>query len=189
MAEDMINQFDIQMRRGVISFLVLKILQEQSCHGYKLIEEISKRTQGFWKPTSSTIYPLLRKMKNKGLIRQIKDKDPESTKKVYELTEEGVKVIDKMNQKRKERQKMMQEFLSTPSEESDEDSFREPPFFGMGAGMDKINPEKRIKEFLGDLPDVQKLTILENMKNRLLNGLEIINKNLEELKKNLNKNP
>ena len=177
-SEEMLNQFDIQMRRGLISFLVLSILRENSYHGYKIIEEIKSRTHGFWSPPSSTIYPLLKRLKGKGLIKQVKDIDPNSTKKIYELTREGKKALDKMDEIRKQRQQKIRSFLSNLDDTSNENDFLFPNQFGMGK-----DPESMKEEILEGLSDTQKIRMLKNMKKLLQKGIDSINKDLEKLEK------
>ncbi|NVM55202.1 MAG: helix-turn-helix transcriptional regulator [Candidatus Helarchaeota archaeon] len=51
----------------------------------------------FWQAKTSMVYPALRKLKNRGLIRENEEKSDESiiTSKYYELTEEGLQKLQK----------------------------------------------------------------------------------------------
>jgi len=184
LADEMINQFDIQMRRGLTSFLVLSILRENSYHGYKIIEEINKRTHGFWSPPSSTIYPLLRKLKEKGLINQIEDNDTDSTKKIYKLTKEGQSALDMMAEKRNERQNQIIKFISSTLKNLPDDrkgnileelmpfpSMGSPKSFGEG-----------LIHLLEDLPNDEEIRLLEMIKKKFLKEIELIEKRLEKLR-------
>jgi PadR family transcriptional regulator PadR len=186
MADEMINQFEIQMRRGLISFLVLTILREKSCHGYKIIDEIKNRTNQFWTPPSSTIYPLLRKLKEKGLITQVKDQDPDSTKKVYEITNEGKKALEIMAEKRKERQGHMRQFIISTMKnrpESKRNKLYEEilPFPGPFG-----DPQEDMKAILKDMPKDMQIEFLENIRNKLKKGLATIEQRLEKLRNESN---
>ena len=44
--------------RGLLKFLVLKMINEKPMSGVEIVEEIEKQT-GSWKPSSGSIYPLL----------------------------------------------------------------------------------------------------------------------------------
>lgn len=73
--------------RGMLSFQVLCLLSKESMHGEQIAEEIGKRRGE--KPKAGTIYPALKDLKQKGLIKGKK------TGKiiVYSLTEEGRKTM------------------------------------------------------------------------------------------------
>jgi DNA-binding PadR family transcriptional regulator len=54
--------------RGWVQFLILRILYEKPMHGYRLMEELEKRSFGCHKLKTGSIYTLLRRMEKKGLI-------------------------------------------------------------------------------------------------------------------------
>ena len=69
--------------RGMLSFQILWLLSRKSMHGDEIAEEIAKR-RGF-KPAAGTIYPALKEMNERGLIKgQKKGKTI-----VYSLSAEG----------------------------------------------------------------------------------------------------
>jgi DNA-binding PadR family transcriptional regulator len=72
--------------RGALRDYVLAILKKNEMCGSLLIKTIQKNTT-FWKPSSGTLYPLLKKLKKENLIQDRKDKN----KKIYFLTEKGKK--------------------------------------------------------------------------------------------------
>ena len=53
--------------RGLLSFQILFLLSKKSMHGEQIAMEIEKR-RGY-KPKASTIYPALKDLKEKGLIK------------------------------------------------------------------------------------------------------------------------
>lgn len=65
------------------------LLESGERHGYQIIKEIEKITGK--KPTTSHIYPFLSKLEEKGLVESKKKGD--RGKKVYNLTDEGRKVV------------------------------------------------------------------------------------------------
>ena len=72
--------------RGLLRFLVLKMLSEKPMSGAEIIEEIETQT-GSWKPSPGSIYPLLAWMFKKGFTTEL-PKDELGFKR-YIFTEEG----------------------------------------------------------------------------------------------------
>ena len=73
--------------RGLLQFLVLKLLAEKAMSGVEIVEEIEQETRGFWKPSPGSIYPLLARLQNKGYTNELST--GESGMKSYVLTDEG----------------------------------------------------------------------------------------------------
>ena len=73
--------------RGLLQFLVLKLLAENAMSGVEIVEEIEQETRGFWKPSSGSLYPLLAKLQAKGYTNE--SPTGESGMKRYILTDEG----------------------------------------------------------------------------------------------------
>ena len=73
--------------RGLLSFHILSLLSKKPMHGEQLAEEIGKRRGE--KPKAGTIYPALKDLKEKRLI-----KDEKKGKTiVYSLTPDGKSAI------------------------------------------------------------------------------------------------
>jgi DNA-binding PadR family transcriptional regulator len=75
--------------RGMLSFLILWLLSKKPMHGQEIAKEIAKR-KGI-KPTPGTIYPALKDLKKRGLIKAKKT----NRKIVYSLTNKGETGIKK----------------------------------------------------------------------------------------------
>lgn len=74
-----------RMGRGDVKVAVLALLAEEPMHGYQIIHEIEKRTDGAWKPSPGSVYPTLQLLADEGLvIAQEAD-----GKKTYSLTDHG----------------------------------------------------------------------------------------------------
>ncbi len=69
--------------RGMLSFQILYLLSKKSMHGEDLAKELEKRRGE--KPTAGTIYPALKELKNKRLIKGEK----KGKTIVYSLTPQG----------------------------------------------------------------------------------------------------
>jgi DNA-binding PadR family transcriptional regulator len=77
--------------RGLLTTLVLHLLEMKPKSGYDLLKEINEKTNGSWTPNKGTLYPLLNSLDGEGLIR-IKEIGKRS-KKIYELTDTGKETI------------------------------------------------------------------------------------------------
>ncbi len=55
-------------RRGDIRAAVLALLAERPMHGYEMIKELDQRTQGAWRPSAGSIYPMLQLLEDEELI-------------------------------------------------------------------------------------------------------------------------
>ena len=55
-------------------------------NGYQIIQEISERTDGVWRPSPGSVYPALQQLEDEGLIRA---ETSESGRKAFRLTDEG----------------------------------------------------------------------------------------------------
>jgi PadR family transcriptional regulator PadR len=77
--------------RGWVQFLLLVLLNEESKHGYALIDEIEQRgfvQRGRFK--TGSIYTILSRMEKNGLLKSTeKMSDEGRTRRVYSITEEG----------------------------------------------------------------------------------------------------
>jgi DNA-binding PadR family transcriptional regulator len=61
------------------------LLAEQPLHGYELIQQITARSGGAWRPSPGSVYPALQLLEDQGLIRS----EQAEGRRVYHLTEAG----------------------------------------------------------------------------------------------------
>jgi DNA-binding PadR family transcriptional regulator len=71
--------------RGDIRAAILVLLAEQPMHGYQIIQELTERTGGVWRPSPGSVYPTLQQLEDEELVRETAAEG----KRVYELTETG----------------------------------------------------------------------------------------------------
>jgi DNA-binding PadR family transcriptional regulator len=79
--------------RGLLRFLVLKMLSEKPMSGAEIAEKIKVQTNGHWKPSPGSIYPLLAWMRKKGFTKEL-PKAIEGFKR-YSFTQKGHKFLEK----------------------------------------------------------------------------------------------
>lgn len=74
-----------RMGRGDVRAAILSLLMEEPMHGYQIIHEIEKRSNGSWKPSPGSVYPTLQMLADEGLLLA-KEADG---RKTYSLTDTG----------------------------------------------------------------------------------------------------
>jgi DNA-binding PadR family transcriptional regulator len=72
--------------RGDIRAAILALLAEQPMHGYQIIQELSERSGGAWRPSPGSVYPTLQQLEDEGLVRAVQT---EAGRRVHELTDAG----------------------------------------------------------------------------------------------------
>ena len=79
--------------RGLLRFLVMRMLSEKPMSGAEIVEQIEKQTGGLWKPSPGSVYPLLAWMLNKGLTME--SPREEAGFKRYSFTAQGSRFLEK----------------------------------------------------------------------------------------------
>ncbi len=74
-----------KVSRGAVRTAILLLLAEEPMHGYQIMQELSERSGGFWRPSPGSIYPTLQQLADQGLV-ETEDSDG---KKIYHLTDAG----------------------------------------------------------------------------------------------------
>jgi len=110
--------------KGFLRHQVLELLDGKSMSGMEIMGELERRTNGLWKPSPGSIYPLLAWLKGKGHVKVTTSNG--SGMKRYELTDSGRAVL---KEERKIEAKLRKEIRLFP-----------PPF--PGALWFRIPPEK-----------------------------------------------
>ena len=73
-------------RRGDVRAAALALLNEQPMNGYQIIQEITDRSGGVWRPSPGSVYPALQQLEDEGLIRA---EAGDGGRRAYQLTDEG----------------------------------------------------------------------------------------------------
>jgi DNA-binding PadR family transcriptional regulator len=74
-------------RKRGLRMAVVSMLSGSPKNGAELMDEMEKMTQGWWRPSPGSIYPLLEQLTNEGLIRKRDDGRYELTEKAGEELE------------------------------------------------------------------------------------------------------
>jgi DNA-binding PadR family transcriptional regulator len=72
-------------RRGDVRMALLLLLDEEPRNGYQLMQVIEERSDGMWRPSPGSVYPVLSQLEDEGLVRAAE----RDGAKVFELTDAG----------------------------------------------------------------------------------------------------
>lgn len=92
--------------RGLLQYLILKTLQSKPMTGTEIMKAFEKRSneiiqtidahsEGAWKPSPGSIYPLLKKLNAAGFIEPV-----EVQSKIYKLSEDGEAHLKEFHEKK-----------------------------------------------------------------------------------------
>jgi PadR family transcriptional regulator PadR len=88
-------EYDRELLRGNTDSLLLYLISESGrIHGYRLIKEIQRRSNGFFQFREGTVYPALHKLESDGLIRGYWQEQPNGQqRRYYTITAKGEEVL------------------------------------------------------------------------------------------------
>jgi DNA-binding PadR family transcriptional regulator len=69
---------------------ILLLLDEQPRHGYEIITELTDRSEGRWRPSPGSVYPVLKRLAKEGLVGPVK----QDGKNIFSLTPAGQTLVD-----------------------------------------------------------------------------------------------
>jgi DNA-binding PadR family transcriptional regulator len=75
--------------RGMLMFYMLHRIARKPSHGYELLQDIVRITEGAWRPGAGSIYPILKKLTNKELIRCESEGKGGTSQCKYSITPKG----------------------------------------------------------------------------------------------------
>ncbi|MEM2905343.1 MAG: PadR family transcriptional regulator [Candidatus Bathyarchaeia archaeon] len=113
--------------KGFLRYQVLRLLNEKPMSGSEIMTEIEKRTDGHWRPSPGSIYPLLAWLQDKSYI---KEADGEAGIKRYALTDKGKAFLEEQTKTREQMRERFQPFGPMPG-------FMGPPWL-------ELRPESRV---------------------------------------------
>ncbi len=182
-AEELVDKWIERYRRGSLRFFILHFLLYKhrhkdtnslgtsSFHGYKLAQKVEEVTQGKWKPTTASIYPILKELYEAEVLEKIPGVEQQETGRTtieYKLTPFGLKTAQKLEEARKEFAKAFIEGKK---------GHLPPLLFPLGSN---ISPEEAKKIFL-KAPD----EVLCSHRDQIKEKIEHIHKHLEYIEKEL----
>jgi len=93
----------------VLRFMVLEACEEGPTYGYEIVSRIEEITDGHWSPSYGTIYPLIQRLEEEGLVKSLTDEEAEKEgletgdRKYFTITEKGRKKLEEASREKKEK--------------------------------------------------------------------------------------
>lgn len=81
-------------RRGDFKYILLKHLKDKPSYGYEIIRALEERFHSFYVPSPGSVYPTLQMLEEMGYISSTEQEG----KKVYSITDEGLKFLDEQKE-------------------------------------------------------------------------------------------
>jgi PadR family transcriptional regulator PadR len=90
------NNWQTQLRKGLLDIVVLNLLQHGRCHGYEMVQTL-KQIDGL-KVREGNIYPILARLQIDGLVASQSEPSKDGPpRKYFELTKLGQETLAEMN--------------------------------------------------------------------------------------------
>ncbi len=91
----MAKTIDPQMKRGTLEMILLRLLSERPMYGYELVSTLEKRGGEQFQLKEGTLYPVLYRLENAGLIEaRWETVERGVPRKYYRLTEAGTRQLE-----------------------------------------------------------------------------------------------
>jgi DNA-binding PadR family transcriptional regulator len=76
-------------QKGDLKYVILDLIKDKPRYGYEIIRILEERSHGVYAPSPGAVYPTLQLLEEMGHITA----DPQDGKKVYTITDEGLKFL------------------------------------------------------------------------------------------------
>jgi DNA-binding PadR family transcriptional regulator len=161
--------------KGFIRYHVLEALNEKPMSGSEIMNEIEKDTNGVWKPSPGSVYPLLSWLQDNGYINEL---PADNGLKRYELTESGKALFEEQKQIR---HKLRETGFMPSSPVFDITNKR----LGKEKSMEAHRAMRRLAKALFQLDAELQENFSEQALNDVLKTVEEATQKLEEIKQNI----
>lgn len=178
MIEEIAGKFERAMKKGFISTLALMVLETEPMHGRQIKKAIEERTFGGWEPTDSTMYTILKDLREKNLIRPIQTPSADEKTITYEITDDGKNTLEIMMKKEQEIRESMRSMITSTFGIKDELSGTEfDKLFGHGPPFARASQKAE-----GDT-----IQVLEFQRTFLKKRIEVLNQKLQKIEVKISK--
>lgn len=93
--DDFLANWITQLRKGILEYCVLRVLEDVSLYGYDIVRQL--RTMEVLVISEGTIYPILSRLRKEGLLNTYLEESPEGpARKYYRLTDRGRDILNQM---------------------------------------------------------------------------------------------
>ena len=90
---------DNSLMTGSTTMLILKLLETEDMYGYKMIEELEKKSNNVFSLKAGTLYPILHNLEQQGMILSYDGETVNNRpRKYYSITKSGKKLLNEKKQ-------------------------------------------------------------------------------------------
>src|SRR5690554_7011980 len=92
--DQILNNLIAELKRGTLILFVLSALTEHQ-YGYSLLSQLESQNVSI---EAGTLYPLLRRLEEQGLLDSTWDTTESRPRKYYKINQTGIKVLESLNE-------------------------------------------------------------------------------------------
>jgi len=96
--QEELDRWSKEVKRGAVTLAILALLSKKKAYGYEAVKLLDEK-MSFLALEQGTVYPLLRRLEKRELLRSEWDyEDPTKPMKYYTVTDEGLMAMGAMTQ-------------------------------------------------------------------------------------------
>jgi len=184
MVENYNKNFEKVMKKNFTNIFILSILEKGPSHGYKIGNEIEKRTLGMWNPSASTLYWILNNLREKGFIKLFEE---DKNKKVYEISDTGKEALRLMKLTQRKIRNTYRRFLAASIENRDLIDSENLERFDSIPSIQVLPIALKPERFKDNLTANEKIQLLEIKKTALIETRDRMNEYIKDFDETISK--
>ena len=184
MVENYNKNFEKVMKKNFTNIFILSILEKSPSNGYKIGNEIEKRSLGMWNPSASTLYWILNNLREKGFIKLLEE---EKIKKVYEITDTGKEALRLMKLTQRKIRNTYRRFLAASIDIQDSSDIEELERFDEIPSIQVLPTALRPERFEGNISLSERIHLLEIKKAALVETRDRMEEYIKDFDKTISK--
>ncbi len=177
MVENYNKNFEKVMKKNFTNIFILSILEKGPSHGYKIGNEIEKRTIGMWNPSASTLYWILNNLREKGFIKLLEE---DKNKKVYEISDTGKEALRLMKLTQRNIRNTYRRFLAASIDNSNTIDLEDLERFDEIPSIQVLPTALRPERFKGNLTLNERIQLLESKKAAFIETRDRMNEYIKD---------
>ena len=184
MVENYNKNFEKLMKKNFTNIFILSILEKGPSHGYKIGNEIEKRSLGMWNPSASTLYWILNNLREKGFIRLLEE---DNIKKIYEISDTGKEALRLMKITQRKIRNTYRRFLAASIDIRDSSDLEELEFFDEIPSIQVLPTALRPERFEGNITLNERINLLESKKVALVETRDRMDEYIKDFDETISK--
>lgn len=86
-------RYSKELLKGSTPILVMSVLKNNDLYGYRIIRELSIRSENAFEMSEGTLYPILHALEKEGYLESYWEEHDGRERKYYHLTNKGIKQL------------------------------------------------------------------------------------------------